>query len=106
MLSNETTAESKAILGFTDGKDNQSTITSTELHNKLVDDVSKIKISSFMIGLEGKGPIETTVLKNLAVNGGVSQFPSNATPMLLQRILVKIIDLYNQHDQYCVRSTA
>lgn len=78
MLNTETAAESKAILGFTDGKDNQSNITSTDLRTKLVEDVSNVKISSFMLGLEGKGPIEKTVLQTLAVNGGVSQFPANA----------------------------
>jgi len=81
MLIAESAAESKAILGFTDGKDNQSTITSTDVRNKLVDDVSEIKISSFMIGLEGNGTIEKSVLQNLAVNGGVSQFPANATEL-------------------------
>jgi Mg-chelatase subunit ChlD len=76
-------AESKAILGFTDGTDNSSStgVTSTYLYEKLVNDDSDIKISSFMIGLEGKGGVDNTVLQKLSANGGISQFPETSTEL-------------------------
>ncbi len=78
MIDGEKNAESRAILGFTDGTDNGQGITSTDIRNKLLEDDSKIKISSFMIGLEGKGGVDKNILRNLATNGGVAQFPNGA----------------------------
>lgn len=78
LISAETDAESKAILGFTDGSDNGQGVSSDDIYKKLVEDESKIKISSFMIGLEGKGGVDRNILSRLAVNGGVAQFPNNA----------------------------
>jgi Ca-activated chloride channel homolog len=73
-------AESKAILGFTDGTDNNSSVgvTSDFLYDKLINDDNEIKISSFMIGLEGKGGVDRNILKKLSANGGVAQFPSGS----------------------------
>jgi hypothetical protein len=74
---NNTSAESKAILTFTDGTDNNSGpgFTPTFIQNKL--DAGPIPISSFTIGLDGNGGVDKPVLNVLAVNGGASAFPKN-----------------------------
>lgn len=83
MLLLEVNAESKALLGFTDGVDNSNnaTITSTYLHDKLANDESETKISSFMLGFEGEDSVDKNVLNNLSVNGGISQFPTDANQL-------------------------
>ena len=70
-------AESKAILTFTDGTDNNSApnYTPESLLAKL--DAGALPISSFTIGLDGNGGIDKPVLNVLAVNGGQSAFPRN-----------------------------
>ena len=81
MLIAETDAESKAILGFTDGADDaqDAVITSTYLNNKLINDDSKRKISSFMIGLGAS--VSANVLKTLSVNGGLYQLPQSSAEL-------------------------
>lgn len=76
MLQN-TQAESKAILTFTDGTDNNSdpSYTPTSLLAQL--DAGQVPISSFTIGLDGNGGVDKPVLNVLAVNGGASAFPRN-----------------------------
>lgn len=78
MLQN-TQAESKALVTFTDGTDNNSNpqFTPAYLLGQLNGGVSGIPISSFTIGLEGRGGVDRPVLDVLAVNGGASAFPRN-----------------------------
>jgi hypothetical protein len=74
---NNTQAESKALLTFTDGTDNNSDPQYTPAY--LINEMNKglIPISSFTIGLDGNGGIDKPVLDVLAVNGGASAFPGN-----------------------------
>jgi Ca-activated chloride channel homolog len=75
MLQN-VSAESKAILTFTDGTDNNSDPSYTPAY--LLDLLGGSQsISSFTIGLEGRGGVDRPVLDILAANGGASAFPKN-----------------------------
>ena len=76
MLQNST-AESKALLTFTDGTDNNSSpeFTPSSLLGQM--DAGPVPISSFTIGLDGNGGVDKPVLNVLAVNGGASAFPRN-----------------------------
>jgi hypothetical protein len=74
-----THAESKAILTFTDGTDNNSDpqYTPAYLLSQLNGNPGDVPISSFTIGLDGNGGVDKPVLDVLAVNGGASAFPRN-----------------------------
>ena len=76
-------AEGRTILTFTDGTDNNSgpTFTPTSLKNKLNDPNANPPINSFTIGLEGNGGVDKAVLQELAANGGVAEFPKNITQL-------------------------
>lgn len=76
-------AQSKVLIVFTDGTDNNSRVSVTPdfLLSKIRGDANTYKISTFTIGLQGKGGIDKTVLTKLASNGGVSEFPQNATEL-------------------------
>ncbi|HLF63899.1 MAG TPA: vWA domain-containing protein [Saprospiraceae bacterium] len=78
MLHN-TEAESKALLTFTDGTDNNSDpqYTPAFLLEQLNGGSGNLPISSFTIGLDGNGGVDKPVLDVLAVNGGASAFPGN-----------------------------
>jgi hypothetical protein len=78
MLHN-TPAESKALLTFTDGTDNNSDpqYTPAYLLEQLNGVSGNLPISSFTIGLDGNGGVDKPVLDILAVNGGASAFPAN-----------------------------
>ncbi|MCT4623720.1 MAG: VWA domain-containing protein [Schleiferiaceae bacterium] len=92
-------AESKAILTFTDGTDNNSNpqYTPTYLKNKLENDPNGIKINSFTIGLEGNGGVDRPVLEDLAINGGVAEFPSsiNGLKSVFNKFSASISNVYN-----------
>lgn len=74
-----TNAESKVLLTFTDGTDNNSDpqYTPAYILSQLNGGVGEVPISSFTIGLEGNGGVDKPVLDVLAVNGGASAFPRN-----------------------------
>ncbi len=76
---NNTPAESKALLTFTDGTDNNSDpqYTPAYLLEQLNGGSGQLPISSFTIGLDGNGGVDKPVLDVLATNGGASAFPSN-----------------------------
>lgn len=59
-------AEGKALVTFTDGRDNYSQMTVTELDSLLRDDPA---LTSFTLGLEGRGGVEEEILKDLAISG-------------------------------------
>lgn len=91
-------AEAKVMLTFTDGVDNNSKVATSEtLINTLKNDNSKAKISSFTIGLEGKGTVDQDILKKLALNGGVAEFPRSVVE--LQRVFTRfsrsVSNVYN-----------
>ena len=73
-----TNAESKSILTFTDGGDNNSdtTFNPTSLRAKMLNSTGNIKVISFTVGLGGR--VNRSVLEDLALNGGSSAFPKNA----------------------------
>jgi uncharacterized protein YegL len=57
--------DGRALVTFTDGRDNYSTITPAEL----VEEMNELGVRSYTMGLEGKGGVNATVLSQLAVNG-------------------------------------
>jgi Mg-chelatase subunit ChlD len=77
-LLQESEAEGKAVVTFTDGTDNNSAPQYTPgfLFDKLTQDTSNIKVNSFTIGFEGNGGVDRPVLETLAANGGVAVFPN------------------------------
>ncbi len=72
-------AESKALLTFTDGTDNNSgpQYTPAYLIERLSNSNGGVPITSFTIGLEGKGGVDRPVLNALAVHGGSAAFPKS-----------------------------
>lgn len=76
--------DSKTLLTFTDGTDNNSgpSFTSTSTYERLTNNASDaIKIGSFTIGLNGNGGVDIPVLENLAANGGIAEFPASITEL-------------------------
>jgi Ca-activated chloride channel homolog len=92
-------AQSKVMIIFTDGTDNNSaaTITPDYLLTRIKSDKNTYKISSFTIGLEGKGGIDQPVLAKLATNGGISQFPKNVAELeaVFDKFSKVISNVYN-----------
>jgi Ca-activated chloride channel homolog len=91
-------AQAKVMLTFTDGVDNNSRVSDSEkLVTALKNDNSKAKLASFTIGLQGKGDVDQVVLKKLAANGGVAEFPK--TVVELQRVFTRfsksVSNVYN-----------
>ncbi len=76
-------AQSKVLIVFTDGTDNNSkfSITPDFLLGKIRGDQNTYKVSTFTIGLDGKGGIDRPVLQKLASNGGVAEFPQNVNQL-------------------------
>ncbi len=72
-------AEAKSLLVFTDGTDNNSNpeFTPQYLLDKLNIPSGNVRVSSFTIGLEGRGGVDKPVLEELAANGGATAFPKN-----------------------------
>jgi Ca-activated chloride channel family protein len=92
-------AESRAILTFTDGTDNNSnpSYTPAYLKNKLENNPNGILINSFTIGLEGNGGVDRAILEGLAINGGVAEFPSsiNGLRSVFEKFSSSISNVYN-----------
>lgn len=95
-----TQAEGKAMLTFTDGFDNASNTaiySPAYLIDKLEDDPNYVKVNSFTIGLDGLGQVEKPILRNLAVNGGVAEFPETITELeeVFERFSGSISNVYS-----------
>ena len=94
-----TTAESKAVLTFTDGTDNNSKpqYTPSFIIDRLNSDPSGIEISSFTIGLNGNGGVDKPVLEQLAANGGKAAFPNSVNELgeVFDRFSESISTVYN-----------
>ena len=92
-------AESRAILTFTDGTDNNSNplYTPAYLKNKVENDPNGVVINSFTIGLEGNGGVDKPVLEGLALNGGVAEFPTsiNGLKSVFEKFSSSISNVYN-----------
>lgn len=98
MLEN-TTAEGKTLLVFTDGTDNNSNpeFTPAYLLDKLDNPGSPVHINSFTIGLEGRGGVDKPVLEALAANGGSAAFPKNIDELgnVFEKFSSSIANVYN-----------
>ena len=92
-------AESKVLLIFTDGTDNNSNpeFSAQYLIDKLHTNVSDVKITSFAIGLEGKGGVDKPVLTSLVANGGSAAFPKNADELgkVFLKFSSSVANVYN-----------
>lgn len=92
-------AQSKVLIVFTDGTDNNSDfkVTPDYLLNKIRGDKNAYKVSTFTIGLDGKGGIDRPVLQKLASNGGVSEFPQNVNQLeqVFEKFGKVISNVYN-----------
>jgi Ca-activated chloride channel family protein len=97
MLDNST-AEGKSLLIFTDGTDNNSSpeFTPDFLVEKINGTVG-VSINSFTIGLEGRGGVDKPVLEELATNGGLSAFPKNIDELggVFEKFSSSIANVYN-----------
>ena len=93
------TAEGKTLLVFTDGTDNNSNpeFTPQYLLDKLDSSASGIRISSFTIGLEGRGGVDKPVLEELSANGGSAAFPKNIDELgkVFEKFSGSIANVYN-----------
>ena len=67
-------SESKSIVTFTDGTDNNSKPQFTP--GSITEKLSESQVTSFTIGLEGNGGVDKLVLESLADNNGVAAFPN------------------------------
>ncbi|MFN3589733.1 MAG: vWA domain-containing protein [Spirosomataceae bacterium] len=92
-------AQSRVLIIFTDGTDNNSgpTFTPDFLLNKMRNDQNTAKITSFAIGLEGKGGVDKPVLTKLSSNGGIAEFPTNAAQLstVFDKFSKVISNVYN-----------
>lgn len=92
-------AEAKVLLIFTDGTDNNSDpeFTPAYLLDRLDNSSSTVKITSFAIGLEGKGGVDKPVLQSLASNGGSAAFPRNIDELgkVFLKFSSSIANVYN-----------
>lgn len=74
-------SESKIMVTFTDGRDNQSDANYYNINSilaKLKNDKNAAKIRNFFIGLEGKGGLENGLTDKLKSNGWITSTPQNA----------------------------
>ncbi|MDX1407492.1 MAG: vWA domain-containing protein, partial [Saprospiraceae bacterium] len=96
---NGSSAESKAILTFTDGTDNNSRpqFTPSYIVNQLNDDPGGVGITSFTIGFDGNGGVDRPVLEQVTANGGAAAFPRtiNELETVFDRFSQQIATVYN-----------
>ncbi|MDX1477317.1 MAG: vWA domain-containing protein [Saprospiraceae bacterium] len=96
---NGSSAESKAILTFTDGTDNNSRpqFTPSYIVNQLNNDPSGVGITSFTIGFDGNGGVDRPVLEQVTANGGAAAFPRtiNELEVVFDRFSQQIATVYN-----------
>jgi Mg-chelatase subunit ChlD len=94
-----TQAESKVLLTFTDGTDNNSgpAFTPNAILNQLGSDPSGVGISSFTIGLEGNGGVDKPVLELVSANSGDAAFPTGIEELgaVFDRFSESISTVYN-----------
>lgn len=77
-------SESKAIMSFTDGIDNNSdpALTPELLRGKLENDPTGANVISYTIGFKGNNAnIDQAALETIACNGGVAEFPQSLTEL-------------------------
>lgn len=76
-------SQSRVLVTFTDGSDNMSDpdYNIDAILGKIKNDKNSYKITSFFIGLEGKGGVDSAVLTKLASNGGVASFPKSTSEL-------------------------
>ncbi len=89
---NGVTVDGKALVTFTDGADNFSGISSSDVITQLTGS----DIKSFTIGLTGKGNLDSQILTELAVSG-VSKSANSLTILqsVFQRFSREITNVYN-----------
>lgn len=106
-------AESRAIVTFTDGKDNISDINlnADVLTDLLENDPSGAKVISYTIGLRGdNNAVDVEELEQLATNGGVASFPVNLAELentfdLFSRSVATVYELRYRRNQQPVLET-
>lgn len=93
------TADGRTILTFTDGTDNNSgpAFTPASLKAKLTNPNVQPPINSFTIGLEGNGGVDKVILQDLAANGGAAEFPRNINQLgvVFDKFSKTISNVYN-----------
>jgi len=96
MLGSE--AESRAIVVFTDGRDNNSPVdlTHTDLIDRVQASEDNVKISMFTIGLTGQGNLQESILEDLAINGGIAEFPTRTSQLegVFERFSKSVANVY------------
>ncbi len=96
------TAESKNIVTFTDGRNNAWSDllkfeTSDTIEARLNKPLDGTSINSFLIGLDGKGGVDKEELSRLVANGGISSFPKDAVQLekVFQKVANSVANVYS-----------
>lgn len=74
-------AEGRAIVTFTDGRNNSWTYSKYETPNLVLNRLQGMEISSYTIGFTGKGGVDEPTLQNFAING-LYEFPETTGDLL------------------------
>lgn len=93
-LLNNLDVNGRALVTFTDGRDNYSVATPAEL----VEDLTSAGIRSYTMGLEGKGGVNVSVLSQLAING---QYRLTSSKSDLRRIFTYFAESVSNVYQVC-----
>lgn len=80
-LIESSTSEGRAILTFTDGRNNSWSSADYETPDMVSSRLNSMDISSYTIGLTGRGGVDESTLKNFAVNG-LFEFPKTTEELL------------------------
>lgn len=74
-LLRNTVSEEKALITFTDGRNNAQSVALYENSSYISQQISNLKVQSYTIGFDGKEDVDENALKALAQNGGLYSFP-------------------------------
>ncbi|MGL4631775.1 MAG: vWA domain-containing protein [Leadbetterella sp.] len=92
-------SQSRVLLTFTDGTDNMAppNVNSTYLLGRINNDKNSYKITSFYIGLTGKGGVDKDILTKLAAGNGSVSFPETVNELkgVFDRFGKVISNVYN-----------
>jgi Ca-activated chloride channel homolog len=105
-------SQSRVLFTFTDGTDNMAppNVNPDYLLGRIKSDKNSYKITSFFIGLEGKGGVDQPVLTKLASNGGTASFPKDVKELKdvfdkFGRVISNVYNLkYTRNQQIIARN--
>jgi Ca-activated chloride channel homolog len=106
-------SQSRVLFTFTDGTDNMAppNVNPDYLLSRIKSDKNAYKITSFFIGLNGNGDVDTPVLTKLASNGGTASFPTSVAQLKevfakFSKVISNVYNLtYTRNQQVINRSS-